>query len=223
MGSAFICLFIVYNRCICMNICNTNFVLVTIITVFNVMQEVIDFLIFVYFSHLHLHLPCIYVTIHIIYSCSWYPGVEAIIMCSLYILMVFFVLPMSWKHLLGQTTCMMAEYTYKWLPTSLHCIPPLNMSMAHSQYLSRNSGIVNTCISEFGLVNKGVNNKFSHLFVSVNNIVHMQGTPMNKNISVRQASGGGGVHGEHIQPRHYSSEGEEKIIYTFCTMVWQPS
>ena len=43
-----------------------NFRLVGIITVFNVMQEVMDTLIFVYISHLHLHLPCIDVTIHII-------------------------------------------------------------------------------------------------------------------------------------------------------------
>ena len=42
----------------------------------------------------------------------------------------------------------------------------------------------------------------------------MQGTSMNKNIPVLyQASG---VHGGHIQSRHYSSEGADKRIYTFC-------
>ena len=45
MGSAFIFLF------------------VSIITVVKVMQEVMDSLIF---SHLHLDLPCVYVTIHVI-------------------------------------------------------------------------------------------------------------------------------------------------------------
>ena len=81
-------------------------------------------------------------------------------MCSLYVLMVttdesslsFISLgSIFW----GQTTCMMDEYmyTFKWLPTSLQCIPPWNMSMAHSQYLlfRRNSGIVNTGFSELSL------------------------------------------------------------------------
>ena len=97
-------------------------------------------------------------------------------------------------------TCMMDEYTFKWFPTSLQCIPPLNMSMSHSQYLLfRNSGIVNTGISELSLcismgvrhtvwpinlVNKGVNNKLIPLFFL------LQGTPMNINRPVHQASGG---------------------------------
>ena len=38
-------------------------------------------------------------------------------------------------------------------------------------------------------MNDGVNNKFIPLLFSVNKYVHMQGTPMNKNIPVRQASG----------------------------------
>ena len=49
----------------------------------------------------------------------------------------------------------------------------------------------------------------SSLYVcSVNNLVHIQGTPMNTNIpvAVRHASG---VRTGHIQPRHYSSEGED--------------
>ena len=107
--------------------------------------------------HLHLHLPllaklwkgrnC---------ACSWYPGLKATIICSLYVLMVTTdeesSLSKSWKNILGQTTCMLDEYTFKWLPTSLQCIPPLHMSMSHSQYLLfRNSGIVNTGIAELSL------------------------------------------------------------------------
>ena len=38
----------------------------------------------------------------------------------------------------------------------------------------------------------------------------MQGTPMNKNITVNEVSGGG-VHGGHIQSTYYSSKGEDKI------------
>ena len=34
---------------------------------------------------------------------------------------------------------------------------------------------------------------------------------------------GGGVHGDHIQSTHYSSKGEDKIIYTFRIPIWQPS
>ena len=34
---------------------------------------------------------------------------------------------------------------------------------------------------------------------------------------------GGGVHGGHIQSTHYSSKGEDKIIYTFRIPIWRPS
>ena len=146
--------------------------------------------------HLHLHLPllaklwkgrnC---------ACSFYPGLKATIICLLYVLMVshnrwgeLFVLPKSWKNILGQTTCMMEEYTFKWLPTSLPCITPLNMSMSHSQYLLfRNSGIVSTGISEvslciymgvrhtvwpINLVNKGVNYNLISLFFLLTTFSH---------------------------------------------------
>ena len=38
---------------------------------------------------------------------------------------------------------------------------------------------------------------------------------MNKYIPINEASGVG-VHSGHIPTTHYSSEGEDKIIYTFC-------
>ena len=34
---------------------------------------------------------------------------------------------------------------------------------------------------------------------------------------------GGGVHSGHIQSTYYSSEGEDRIIYTFCITIWRPS
>ena len=33
----------------------------------------------------------------------------------------------------------------------------------------------------------------------------------------------GGVHGGHIQFTHYSSKGQDKIIYTFRIPIWRPS
>ena len=41
----------------------------------------------------------------------------------------------------------------------------------------------------------------------------MQGTKLNKDIPINEASG---VHSGHIQTTHYSSEGADKSIYTFC-------
>ena len=86
-------------------------------------------------------------------ACSWYPGLEAIIICSLYVLMVITdeESSLSFRGIFwGQTTCMMDEYTFKWLPTSLQCIPPWNMSMAHSQYLLfRNTGFSELSLDTF--------------------------------------------------------------------------
>ena len=45
----------------------------------------------------------------------------------------------------------MDEYTLQVAPISLQCIPTLRISMACSQYLSRNSGFVHTGISELSL------------------------------------------------------------------------
>ena len=62
------------------------------------------------------------------------------------------------------------------------------------------------CLTDkLGLVNKGVNNKLITLFFLLT-------TPINKSRQVHQPSW---VHGGHIQPRYYSSEGDEKRIYTF--------
>ena len=47
---------------------------------------------------------------------------------------------------------------------------------------------------------------------SVNYFFLMQGTKLNKDIPIYEASG---VHSRHIQTTHYSSEGEDKSIYTF--------
>ena len=44
----------------------------------------------------------------------------------------------------------------------------------------------------------------------------MQGTKLNKDIPINEASG---VHSGHIQTTHYSSEGEDKSIYTFCITI----
>ena len=41
-------------------------------------------------------------------ACSWYPGLEAIIICSLNVFMV----TTAEEHILGQTTCMTDEYTF---------------------------------------------------------------------------------------------------------------
>ena len=46
----------------------------------------------------------------------------------------------------------------------------------------------------------------------------MQGTTMNKDIPINEASGVG-VHSGDIQTTHYSSEGEDKRIYTFCITI----
>ena len=140
-----------------MSASNNSFVLVTIITVFNVIQEVIDSLIFVYMSFTssssvisktlernELHVVGIQVWrqssfVHSMYS--WSQQMRRALCPS-----------KSWKHILGQTTCMTDEYTFKRLPISLQCIPPLNMSISRSQYiLFRNSGIVNTGILELSL------------------------------------------------------------------------
>ena len=51
---------------------------------------------------------------------------------------------------------MLNEYTFKWLPTSLQCFPALSMPICNSQYISRNSGFVNTGISELSLPSYGV-------------------------------------------------------------------
>ena len=110
--------------------------------------------------HLHLHRPLLAKLWKVRNcACSWYPGLKATIICSLYVLMVTTDEESSLSfQSLGRIfwgklhTCMMDEYTFKWLPTSLQCILPLNMSMSHSQYLLfRNSGIVNTGISELSL------------------------------------------------------------------------
>ena len=44
----------------------------------------------------------------------------------------------------------------------------------------------------------------------------MQGTKLNKDIPINEASG---VHSGHMQTTHYSSEGEDKSIYTFCITI----
>ena len=46
----------------------------------------------------------------------------------------------------------------------------------------------------------------------------LQGTTMNKDIPINEASGVG-VHIGHIQTTHYSSEGEDKRMYTFCIAI----
>ena len=142
------------------------------------MQEVIDFLIF---RHLHLHLPSVYVKVHIISNIfernELYMWLISRFGSNHYVFTPctrdhhrwgeLFVLPKSWKHLLEQT--MMDEYAFEWLPTSLQCITALNMSMAHSQYLflnSMNSGIVNTGISEF---------RIAFLWEFVNGLTHKLG------------------------------------------------
>ena len=51
---------------------------------------------------------------------------------------------------------------------------------------------------------------------SVNYFVLMQGTKSNKDIPINEASG---VQSGHIQTTHYSSEGEDKSIYTFCITI----
>ena len=138
--------------------------------------------------HLHLHLPLLaklWKGMNCV--CSWYPGLEAIIICSLYVFMVTTDEESSLSFQIlelysGETTCMTDEYTFKRLPISLQCIPPLNMSISRFQYIPfRNSGIVNTDILElslctsmgvrhtvwpinYGLVNKGANNKLIPLF-----------------------------------------------------------
>ena len=46
----------------------------------------------------------------------------------------------------------------------------------------------------------------------------MQGTKINKDIPINEASGAG-VHSGHIQTTHYSSDGEDKRIYTFYITI----
>ena len=45
----------------------------------------------------------------------------------------------------------------------------------------------------------------------------MQGTKLNKDIPINEVSG---VHSGHIQTTQYSSEGEDKSIYTFCITIY---
>ena len=51
---------------------------------------------------------------------------------------------------------------------------------------------------------------------SINYLFLMQGTQFSKDIPINEASG---VHSGHIQTTHYSSLGEDKIIYTFCITI----
>ena len=53
-------------------------------------------------------------------------------------------------------------------------------------------------------------------YTSSVNFFLMQGTKLNKAIPINEASG---VHSGHIQTTHYSSEGEDKSIYTFCVTI----
>ena len=52
---------------------------------------------------------------------------------------------------------------------------------------------------------------------SVNYLFLMQGTTVNKDIPINKASGVG--YTVDIQTTHYSSEGEDKRIYTFCITI----
>ena len=133
-----------------MSATNNSFVLVTIITVLNVMQEVIDPLIFVYMSFTPSSSVISKLWKGMNCTCSWYPGLEAIIICSLCVLIVTTDEESSLSFLsLGS---IFWGKLHSSGPTSLQCIPLLNMSMSHSQYLLfRNSGIVNTGFSEFPL------------------------------------------------------------------------
>ena len=71
-----------------MSATNNSFVLVTIITVLNVMQEVIDSLILVYMSFTSSSSVISKLCKWINCACSWYPGLEAMIICSLCVLIV---------------------------------------------------------------------------------------------------------------------------------------
>ena len=51
---------------------------------------------------------------------------------------------------------------------------------------------------------------------SVNYFFLMQGTKLNKDIPINEAPG---VHSGHIQTTHYSSDGEDKSIYTFFITI----
>ena len=51
----------------------------------------------------------------------------------------------------------------------------------------------------------------------------MQGSTMNKDININEASGVGYTVEISLQTTHYSSEGEDKRIYTFCITTYRPS
>ena len=142
-------------------------------------------------------------------------------------------MPVCTNPLLWERYWEWAIDTFKWLPTSLQCITALNMSMTHYQYLflnSMNSGIVNTefqnCLYTFlwefvnglthklGFGEKDVNNKVIPLF-SVNHFFTFRAFHWTR---IYHCVKHLGLHGGHIQHRHYSSEGEHKRIYIFCTI-----
>ena len=111
---------------------------------------------------------------------------------------------------------MLNEYTFKWLPTSLQCFPALSMPICNSQYISRNSGFVNIGISDclclltgFGWTVAVYRSYYlTHILV----LAKYVRLPLRKMVLTLisllffqlffpcKASGGGGVHGGHIQP-----------------------